>query len=165
MDASHTFELRARDLRRVVGARLHLTHWDVGVEAGNEWFSTSTDSPERRASLVHWLESKKVDASSEFIRFDSFSNALQRFGWREILEQPQAVFVGDRWKMVSSDLRWVFDFMSGSVRFGALKGAEPVARANDPAWHVGCGAAFGAKQGRGSSVTLGKASCLNSLFQ
>jgi hypothetical protein len=38
------------------------------------------------------------------------------------------------------------------------KKAEPDARANDPAWHVGCGAAFGAKQGRGSSVTLGLSS-------
>ena len=121
MDLSHSFELRARDMRRVVGAHLHLTRWDVGFEPGNEWISTSTDSPDRRANLVCWLESKKVDASSEFIRFESFSNTLQRFRWREILEQPQAVFVGDSWKMVSSDLRWVFDFMHGSVRFGALK--------------------------------------------
>ena len=34
--------------------------------------------------------------------------------------------------------------------------AEPVARANERAWHVGCGAAFGAKHARGSSVTFGK---------
>ena len=34
--------------------------------------------------------------------------------------------------------------------------AEPVARANAYAWHVGCGAAFGAKHTRGSSITFGK---------
>jgi len=34
--------------------------------------------------------------------------------------------------------------------------AEPGARANDHAWHVGCGAALGAKHGRGSALTFGK---------
>jgi hypothetical protein len=38
----------------------------------------------------------------------------------------------------------------------AVKKAEPVARANEHAWHVGCGAAFGAKHARGSSLTLGR---------
>src|SRR4029434_1741547 len=34
------------------------------------------------------------------------------------------------------------------------EGAEPVARANAGSWHVGCGAALGARWRRGSSVTL-----------
>ncbi len=34
--------------------------------------------------------------------------------------------------------------------------AQPVVRANERAWHVGCGAAFGAKHARGSPVTFGK---------
>src|SRR6266542_411421 len=33
---------------------------------------------------------------------------------------------------------------------------EPVVRANERAWHVGCGAAFGAKHARGSPLTFGK---------
>ena len=44
------------------------------------------------------------------------------------------------------------------------EGAEPCARANDHAWHVGCGAALGAKHGRGSALTFGKKSLIRCLL-
>ena len=114
-------EIRARDLRRVVGGRLDLVQWDAGIDPKNEWISASVDSPEYVERFKRWLSSKKISPDCEFVRFDDFSNTLQKFGWREIAENPAPVFVGGRWKMVSHDLRWVFDFMGGSVRFGAFK--------------------------------------------
>jgi hypothetical protein len=125
MKSTQSPEIRARDLRRAVGARMHLVHWDAGIEPQNEWISASVDSPARLDHFCRWLDSKKIDASCEFVRFDSFSNTLQKFSWREIVENPKLIFVGDSWKMVSHDLRWIFDFMRGSVRFGALK-EEPI---------------------------------------
>lgn len=125
MKSTQSSEIRARDLRRAVGARMHLVRWDAGIEPQNEWISASVDSPAHLERFCRWLDSKKIDAGCEFVRFDSFSNTLQKFSWREFVENPAPIFVGDSWKMVSHDLRWIFDFMRGSVRFGALK-EEPI---------------------------------------
>ena len=97
-------EIRARDLRRVVGGRLDLVQWDAGIDPKNEWISASVDSPEYVERFKRWLSSKKISPDCEFVRFDDFSNTLQKFGWREIAENPAPVFVGGRWKMVSHDL-------------------------------------------------------------
>jgi hypothetical protein len=112
-------QLRVRDLRRLVGPKLHSVVWDAGLETENEWVYASVESDAHRSKLLDWLNLKGIDGNKEALRFDRSWSETKWVLWRDILQKPEEFFSGTPFSAVGVDLRWTIDYLKeGVARFG-----------------------------------------------
>jgi hypothetical protein len=115
--------IRAKDIKRLLGYNHQSIKWDKGVDDNNQWNLASLEDENYRQRLLAWLRSKNVLPECEALFVNQCSGQTKLTHWGSVVSEPELYFGEQDFELYDVNLNWVLQYKAiNIVCFGVIKG-------------------------------------------
>ena len=114
--------IRAKDIKRLLGYKHQSIKWDKGIDDTNQWSLASLEDENHKQKLLTWLRSKNVLPECEALFVNQCSGQTKLTHWGNVISEPELYFGEQDFELYDLDLNWVLQYKAiNIVCFGVIK--------------------------------------------
>ncbi len=114
--------IRAKDIKRLLGYKHQLITWDKGIDDNNHWNLASLEDEKHKQKLLAWLKNKNVMPECEALLVNQGSEQTKLTHWGNVISEPELYFGEQDFELYDLDLNWVLQYKAiNIVCFGVFK--------------------------------------------
>jgi hypothetical protein len=114
--------IRAKDIKRLLGYKHQLITWGKGIDDNNHWNLASLEDENHKQKLLTWLKSKNVKPECQALLVNQGSEQTKLTHWGNVISEPELYFGEQDFELYDLGLNWVQQYKAMNiVCFGVFK--------------------------------------------